>query len=226
MVRQERIRPAISGRSKEIKKSQSDICDFETKEEFIAHLISIGEVKKSTRPGNSDGCIYLEGCLKIDKRVKRLLAWDDVVVTSAVVEDDMVAHYEYLPKTYKGVTTSLEVKDLKTYMEHNNYGAEFKENRWYVNTLRIPETASHLDFSSVSADLTLFYGHQISLSNLPYSKNILGLAPYCLGIDCPNARKVAQQKGCGKEILKTLPAANLFAGFIDNLGSIFGTAWR
>lgn len=228
MVKQERIRPAISGITdkNEIKRSQSSIDAFETKEEFIAHLIKIGEVKISTRSDNTDGCIYLQGCLKIDKRVKKFLSWNDVVVTSAVVEPGMVSRYQYLPRTEKGVTTTLRAPDLKSYMEHNNYGAEYRDNKWYVNTLRIPESATHLDFSNVNAELTLFYGHQISLSSLPYSKNILGLSPYSLGIDCPNARKLAQQKGCGKEILKALPAPNPLAGFIDNIGGIFSTARR
>ena len=223
-----RIQPAISGTASknEIKRSHYSADTFETKEEFIAHLIKIGEIKKSARSDSTDGLIYLQGCLKIDKRVKPFLSWNDVVTTSAVVEPGMVSRYQYLPKTYKGVTTTLTAPDLKSYMEHNNYGAEYKDNKWYVSTLRIPESATHLDFSSVNTDLTLFYGHQISLSSLPYSKSILGLSPYSLGIDCPNPRKVAQQKGCGNEILKTLPPSNMFTDIMGSISSFFGSARR
>lgn len=223
----QQIQPAISGISDkiEIEHRHTDEQVFETKEEFITMLIRKGEIKKDTHHYN-DGCIHLLGVLKINKRVKKYLSWNDVVVTSAVVETGMVSKYQHLPKTYKGVTTTLRAPDVDTYMQHNNYGAEYRDNKWYVDVLRIPESASHLNFSNVNANMTLFYGHQISLSNLPYSKNILGLAPYSLGIDCSNAYKTAQQKGCGKEILKTLPVANPFAGFIDSIGSIFGSARR
>ncbi len=226
MVKQ-RIQPAFSGekQSQEISKSQSDFYHFETKEEFIAHLIRTDQIQKDTHPSPDDGLIHLKGVLKIDNRVKSGLNWNDVVVTSAIVEKGKISRYQYLPLTNKGITTDLKAPDLQQYMQHNNYGAVFKDNIWHVDVLRIPESATHLDFSSVKAKITLFYGNQINLSTLPYSRNIFGLSPRRLAVDCANARKIAQQKGCGKEILKLLPSSNPWSGFIG-FGSIFGSGRR
>lgn len=229
-MEKQRIKPAISGITKqnEVVKPQSSMHAFETKEEFIAHLIRTGEIQKDPHHPCNDGFIYLKGVLKIDKRVKRFLSWKDVIVTSAVVDSGMISKYQYLPKTYKGVTTNLKAPDLKSYMEHNNYGAKHTEDKWIIDDIfRISDDASHLDFSSVEVtNVTLFYGHQIQLSKLPYSKSILGLSPYSLGIDCPNPRKIAQQKGCGPEILKTLPPSNMFTDILGSFGSFFGSARR
>lgn len=226
MVKQ-RIQLAFSGYNKKNDKriSLKGVCVFDTKEEFIAHLIRTEQIQKDTHPSPDDGLIHLKGVLKIDSRVKSGLNWNDVVVTSAVVEEGKVSRYQYLPLTYKGVTTDLKAPDLQQYMQHNNYGAVFKDDMWHVEVLRIPESATHLNFSSVKSQLTLFYGQQINLSDLPYSRNLFGLSPHRLGVDCVNARRIAQQKGCGKEILKLLPPPNSWLGFID-FGSIFGSGRR
>ena len=227
MIKQQ-IQPAVSGLKKinEVRKPQKNSCTFDTKEEFIAHLIRIGEIQKSPHHLPNDGFICLQGVLKIDHRVKSGLNWSDVITTSAIVADGQISNYKYLPLTTKGITTNLKAPDLAQYMLHNNYGATCKNNQWYVNTLRIPESASHLDFSPVHARQTLFYGRQINLSQLPYSRMIFGLSPQYLGIDCPNARQIARNKGCGKDILKIMPSSGAWSGVIDVFSGIFAAARR
>ena len=185
---------------------------FETKEEFISHLIKTKEIRKDLRHYH-DNMIHLRGTLKVDARVKKGLNWNDVVVTSAIVDKGMISRYQYLPKTSKGVKTSLTIPSLELYMQHNNVDAECTNNCYHVEVLRIPEQASHLDFSSVSAQLTLFYGARIPLSKLPKSKGILGLSMKNLEIDCPDAYHVAKTKGCGTEILRVLKPRNPITAF-------------
>ena len=182
-------------------------CVFDTKEEYIAHLIKNKEIKKDTRR-HSDGLIHLIGTLKIDNRVKKGLNWNDVVVTSAIVDKGMISRYQYLPRTQKGIKTSLNIPSLALYMFHNNFNAICTGEEYKVDLLRIPEQASHLDFSSVSANLTLFYGQRIALSRLPKAKNILGLSPKHLEVVCPDAYHVAREKGCGNDILTILKPQN------------------
>ena len=186
---------------------------FDTKEEYITHLIETKEIKKDQRKYQDD-MIHLIGTLKVDSRVKKGLNWNDVVATSAVVEKGMVSNYKYLPKTLKGVKTSLEIPNLELYMLHNNYHADYSEDCYTVNLFRIPEQASHLDFSSVSANLTLFYGERIALSRLPKSKGILGINPQKLEVDCPNAYYVAKEKGCGADILDILRPRNRMLAYV------------
>ena len=208
--------PAFSGTGQILQTDLSHNNDsiFETKEEFIAHLIRSGEIAKDTHHYQNDGFIYLQGSLKIDKRVKAGLNWNDVIVTSSVVENGQISRYQYLPLTRKGVKTELKPATLEEYMNHNNYGAATAIGGWSVKILRIPEAAVHIDFSKVRAQTTLFYGQSIALSKLPYSQNTLGLNPYSLGIDCPNPYEVAKEKGCGKEILDVLkPKKNIFSFF-------------
>lgn len=176
---------------------------FETKEEYIAHLIKTKEIQKDPCRHN-DGMIYLKGTLKIDKRVKKGLNWNDVVATSAIVEKGMISRYQYLPRTRKGIKTTLNIPSLELYMFHNNFDAICSNNTYKVDLFRISEQASHLNFSSVSANLTLFYGQHIALSRLPQSQSILGLNTARLEIDCPDAYYVAKQKGCGSDILNIL----------------------
>ena len=191
---------------------------FETKEEFISHLIEIHEIKKDLRH-YSDNMIHLRGTLKVDARVKKGLNWNDVVVTSAIVEKGMITRYQYLPKTSKGVKTNLPIPSLELYMRHNNFEAECTDNCYHVNVLRIPEQASQLNFSSVSAKLTLFYGSRIALSKLPKSKGILGLSMKNLEVDCSDAYRVAKTKGCGAEILRLLKPRNpIFGCFYQLIG--------
>ena len=180
---------------------------FETKEEFISHLIKIKEIQKDPRHYH-DNMIHLRGTLKVDERVKKGLNWNDVAVTSAIVEKGMISRYQYLPKTSKGVKTNLTIPNLELYMKHNNFNAVCTDNSYEVEVLRIPEQASHLDFSSVSTQLTLFYGARISLSRLPKSRGILGLSIKNLEIDCPDAYHIAKSKGCGTEILRILKPQN------------------
>ncbi len=182
-------------------------CVFDTKEEYIAHLIKIKEIKKDTRR-HSDGLIHLKGTLKIDGRVKKGLNWNDVVSTTAIVEKGMISRYQYLPRTYKGIKTSLSIPSLELYMFHNNFSAICTNKHYEVDLFRISEQASHLDFSSVSANLTLFYGQRIALSRLPKAKNILGLSSKHLEVDCPDAYHVAKEKGCGADILNILRPKN------------------
>ena len=191
---------------------------FETKEEFISHLIKTKEIRKDLRHYH-DNMIHLRGTLKVDSRVKKGLNWNDVVVTSAIVEKGMISRYQYLPKTSKGVKTSLTIPNLELYMQHNNFGAERTDNCYHVEVLRIPEQASHLDFSSVSAKLTLFYGARMALSKLPKSKGILGLSMKNLEVDCPDAYHVAKSKGCGAEILRVLKPRNPIVACIYRLVS-------
>lgn len=177
--------------------------NFPTIWEYISYLIKTNEIKKDTQRYDDD-LIHLCGTLKIDSRVKKGLNWSDVVVNSAIVEDGMISSYQYLPMTSKGVKTALEIPSLELYMKHNNYNAVYTGNRYHVETLRISEQASNLDFSSVSANLTLFYGKNIALSHLPQSKTLLGLSSKGLKIDCPNPYEKAIESGCGEEILKEL----------------------
>lgn len=198
--------------------SQSELsCVFDTKEEYITHLIKTKEIRKDTRKFNDDA-IHLIGTLKIDSRVKKGLNWNDVVATSAIVDKGMVSKYQYLPRTYKGVKTTLGIPSAELYIAHNSADALKVENKYEVNLFRISEQASTLNFSSVSANLTLFYGQRVALSNLPQSKKILGLAPKNLEVDCPDAYHVAKTKGCGEEILKILQPHHFlvteFLGFI------------
>ena len=186
---------------------------FDTKEEFISHLIKTKEIKKD--PSRyTDGLIHLIGTLKIDNRVKKGLNWNDVVVTTAIVEKGMVSRYQYLPRTFKGIKTQLDIPSLDLYMFHNNFDAICHNEHYIVDLLRIPAHASHLDFSSVSSKLTLFYGHRIALSKLPKAENILGLSPKHLEVDCPDAYYIAKTKGCGSDILEVLRPQNpIFAYF-------------
>ena len=186
---------------------------FDTKEEFIAHLIKTKEIKKDTRKYQDD-MIHLIGTLKVDSRVKKGLNWNDVVATSAVVDKGMISKYQYLPKTIKGVRTSLGIPNLELYMLHNNYHAYHSDHCYTVDLFRIPEHASHLDFSSVSANLTLFYGKRIALSRLPKSKGILGINPQRLEVDCPNAYYIAKEKGCGTDILDILRPRNRVVAYV------------
>lgn len=193
-------------------------CIFDTKEEYITHLIRQKEISKDPRRYN-DGMIHLLGTLKINQRVKKGLNWNDVVATSAIVDKGMISRYQYLPKTKKGVKTFLNIPNLELYMLHNNFDTICSNGQYTLGTLRISSEASHLDFSSVRANLTLFYGERIALSRLPQSKNILGLSPAHLEIDCPDAYRVAKAKGCGSEVLNILkPRSQIFAYFCRLLG--------
>ncbi len=185
----------------------STSCVFDTKEEYITHLIKTKEIKKDPHRYN-DGLIHLIGTLKVDNRVKKGLNWNDVVATSAIVEKGMISRYQYLPRTIKGVKTSLNIPSLSLYMFHNNFNAICSGDHYKVDLFRIPEHASHLDFSSVSANLTLFYGQRIALSRLPKAKNVLGLSPRHLEVDCPDAYHIAKEKGCSPDILKILRPHN------------------
>ena len=156
---------------------------FDTKEEYISHLIKTKEIKKDPSRYN-DGLIHLIGTLKIDNRVKKGLNWNDVVATTAIVEKGMISRYQYLPRTFKGIKTQLDIPSLDLYMFHNNFDAICSDNHYAVDLLRIPAHASHLDFSSVSSKLTLFYGQRIALSRLPKANIILGLSPRHLEVDC------------------------------------------
>ena len=106
-------------------------CVFDTKEEFIAHLIRTKEIKKDPRRYNDD-MIHLLGTLKIDRRVKKGLNWNDVIATSAIVEKGMISRYQYLPRTCKGVRTSLSVPSLELYMFHNNFNAICKNGIYII----------------------------------------------------------------------------------------------
>jgi hypothetical protein len=216
-----RIGPAISDtiQYNEVKsKSQTEISHFETKEEFISYLIEKKELTKDTHHSNSDGFIYLKGVLKIDKRVKSGLNWSDVVVTSAIVEDGQISKYHFLPMTYKGIKTKLKAPDIVAYMKHNNFDAQIKNNFWHVKTFRIPESAEHLDFSSVKTELTLFYGKRIELSKLPIAGITLGLGLKELSIDCPNAYNKAKEKGCGRDILTALQPRSFWSDLLGCMG--------
>jgi hypothetical protein len=182
-------------------------CVFDTKEEYLTHLLRTHELAKDSKK-YQDGCLHFTGTLKIDQRVKKGLNWDDVVVTSAIVENGMISRYQYLPRTTKGVKTSLAIPSLELYMLHNNFDAICCNGTYTVDLLRISEQASHLDFSSVRTKLTLFYGQRIALSRLPKADNILGLNPSRLVVDCPDAYYVARDKGCCAEILKILKPHN------------------
>ena len=120
----------------------------------------------------------------------------------------MISRYQYLPRTIKGVKTSLNIPSLSLYMFHNNFNAICSGDHYKVDLFRIPEHASHLDFSSVSANLTLFYGQRIALSRLPKAKNVLGLSPRHLEVDCPDAYHIAKEKGCSPDILNILRPHN------------------
>ncbi len=195
-------------RGVESQKTASSLsCVFDTKEEYITHLIKIKEIKKDPRHYHDDA-IHLLGTLKIDGRVKKGLNWSDVVATSAIVEKGMISRYQYLPRTYKGIKTGLSIPSLELYMLHNNFNAICKKDHYEVDLFRISEQASHLDFSSVRANLTLFYGKKIALSRLPQAKNILGLNLSRLEIDCQDAYRVAKCKGCGTEVLNWLKPKN------------------
>ncbi len=197
-------------------KAASLSCVFDTKEEYITHLIRNKEIEKDPHRYD-DGLIHLRGTLKVDARVKRGLNWNDVVATSAIIEQGMINRYQYLPKTMKGVKTTLGIPSLELYMLHNNFDTACPNGGYAVSVLRIPEQASHLDFSSVRAKLTLFYGQRIALSHLPQSGNILGLSPRHLEIDCPDAYHVAKQKGCGAEVLNILKPRSIVAACIYRL---------
>ena len=191
---------------------------FDTKEEFITHLIKTKEIKKDPSRYN-DGLIHLIGTLKIDNRVKKGLNWNDVVSTTAIVEKGMISRYQYLPRTFKGVKTNLDIPSLALYMFHNNFDAICCDDHYSVDLLRIPAHASHLDFSSVSSKLTLFYGHRIALSKLPKANSILGLSPKHLEVDCSDAYHIAKTKGCGADILDVLRPQNpIFAYFSRLIG--------
>lgn len=189
---------------------------FDTKEEFITHLIKTKEIKKDSSRYN-DGLIHLIGTLKIDNRVKKGLNWNDVVSTAAIVDKGMISRYQYLPRTVKGVKTVLDIPSLALYMFHNNFDAVYKNEHYSVDLFRIPAHASHLDFSSVSSKLTLFYGHRIALSRLPKAKSILGLSPKHLEVDCPDAYHVAKEKGCGTDILDVLRPQNPIFAYINRV---------
>ncbi len=189
---------------------------FDTKEEFITHLIKTKEIKKDPSRYN-DGLIHLIGTLKIDNRVKKGLNWNDVVSTAAIVDKGMISRYQYLPRTVKGVKTVLDIPSLALYMFHNNFDAVYKNEHYSVDLFRIPAHASHLDFSSVSSKLTLFYGHRIALSRLPKAKSILGLSPKHLEVDCPDAYHVAKEKGCGTDILDVLRPQNPIFAYINRV---------
>ncbi|MBR2921890.1 MAG: hypothetical protein IKC10_01070 [Alphaproteobacteria bacterium] len=189
---------------------------FDTKEEFITHLIKTKEIKKDPSRYN-DGLIHLIGTLKIDNRVKKGLNWNDVVSTAAIVDKGMISRYQYLPRTVKGVKTFLDIPSLALYMFHNNFDAVYKNEHYSVDLFRIPAHASHLDFSSVSSKLTLFYGHRIALSRLPKAKSILGLSPKHLEVDCPDAYHVAKEKGCGTDILDVLRPQNPIFAYINRV---------
>ena len=102
-------------------------------------------------------------------------------------------------------------------MFHNNFDAVYKNEHYSVDLFRIPAHASHLDFSSVSSKLTLFYGHRIALSRLPKAKSILGLSPKHLEVDCPDAYHVAKEKGCGTDILDVLRPQNPIFAYINRV---------
>lgn len=207
-----KVTPVCSG----VLNTQSETCVFDTKEEFISYLIKTKEIRKDIRR-YSDDMIHLSGTLKIDKRVKKGLNWNDVVATSAIVEKGMISRYQYLPRTDKGIKTELTVPSLELYMLHNNFSAISSNKTYKVDLFRIPANASHLDFSSVSAKLTLFYGQRIALSHLPQSENILGLNTKHLEIDCPDAYNIAKEKGCGNDILKVLRPRNMFEICVSKL---------
>lgn len=197
---------------------------FETKWDYIIYLIEKGIIYRDMRR-HDDDLIHLCGTLPIDSRVKKGLNWDDVVVTSAIVEPGMVSKYQYLPKTYKGVKTTLKIPSLELYMKHNNYNAVCTDNKYYVDLFRISEQASDLDFSSVSANLTLFYGDHIALSHLPKSKSILGISTKNLEIDCQDSYRVAKQKGCSEEILSVLrPQSSIATYFYRFVGKKGGSS--
>jgi hypothetical protein len=102
-------------------------------------------------------------------------------------------------------------------MFHNNFDAICCDDHYTVDLLRIPAHASHLDFSSVSSKLTLFYGHRIALSRLPKANNILGLSPKHLEVDCSDAYHIAKAKGCGNDILAVLRPQNPIVSCIYRL---------
>ena len=189
---------------------------FDTKEEYISHLIKTKEIKKD--PSRyTDGLIHLIGTLKIDNRVKKGLNWNDVVATTAVVDKGMISRYQYLPRTFKGIKTQLDIPSLDLYMFHNNFDAICCDDHYTVDLLRIPAHASHLDFSSVSSKLTLFYGHRIALSRLPKANSILGLSPKHLEVDCSDAYHIAKDKGCGADILDVLRSQITILAYFNRL---------
>ena len=199
-----------------INQSTDVSCVFDTKEEYITHLIRNKEINKDPHNYN-DGMIHLIGTLKIDNRVKKGLNWNDVVVTAAIVEKGMISRYQYLPKTKKGIKTNLSIPNLELYMLHNNFDTICSNGHYTLNILRISSEASHIDFSIVRSKLTLFYGQHIALSKLPRSNNILGLNPSHLEIDCPDAYRVAKERGCGSEVLNTLKPRSQLVAYVYRL---------
>lgn len=224
----QRIRPSLgtSIRHDGIKQSQKSVSVFATKEEYIFDLAKKKLIELDTHHPAGDGYIYIKGVLPINEQCNPYWDWSDVIATSAVISNSMVRRYQNLPKTYKGIKTDLKPLTIESYMLHNNYGAKADENGIYhVETLRIPPSAEHLDFSSVEAKVTLFYGNNsIPLSKLPYSRNVLGINIGRLEVDCDNPYEVAKARGCGAKILKALEPKKkgVLSGFVGYIGSIVG----
>lgn len=218
-------------RRSECKTPQSSAPVFNTKEDYIIYLAEKRLIELDTRHSEKDGYLRINGVLPIDEHCNPYWDWSDVIATSATISNGAVRRYQHLPKTYKGITISKEDKNLKpltieSYMLHNKFGEQRGEDGFYhVDTLRIPPTLQNLDFSSVKAEVTLFFGdNSIALSKLPYSQNLFGISIGRLDIDCDNPYEVAKEKGCGHKILKALEPKkkNIFTGFAGYIGSIVG----
>lgn len=228
-----RISPILDDeiRRSECKTPQSSAPVFNTKEEYIIYLAEKHLIELDTRHSEKDGYLRINGVLPIDEQCNPYWDWSDVIATSATISKGAVRRYQHLPKTYKGITISKEDKNLKpltieSYMLHNKFGVQRDENGFYhVDTLRIPSTLQNLDFSSIKAKVTLFFGdNSMPLSKLPYSELILGMSIGRLELDCDNPYEVAKEKGCGAKILKALEPKKkgILSGFAGYIGSIVG----
>ncbi len=181
---------------------------FETKEEYIAHLIEQHKIRKASNPSDKDK-IYLSGCLIIDNTVKSGLDWSDVVADSAIVFDGLISKYQYLPLTKNGVKTSLTTSSLDKFMKHNACEAEKNNGCYYVKGIfRVPDIGVLPDLSPVSADRVLCYHKgKLELEKLPYGREgFFGLPADHIITKSRNCVKIAKAKGFSHETFKALKA--------------------
>ncbi len=179
---------------------------FDTKEEFIKYLIETHQIvyQKSYK---KDGTIHLLGNLIIDKRVKSGLDWSDVEATSASVEEGLITKYRYLPRTQKGVKTSLTTTSLDEYVTHNACKMQKRGDKYVYNgTFRIPNASKLPDFSRLTAKKVFcYYKGKIDLEHLPYTEEgIFGLQAENIITQGGDICKTAKAKGLGKNICREL----------------------
>lgn len=181
--------------------------EFETKEEYIKSLLDNSEGISKHSQKFDDDKIHLQGCLKIDRRVKSGLDWSDVVADTAVVVDGQISRYDYLPLTRQGLKSSLCAENTEQFMRHNAYGENIVGEKYILKkTFRINSTEKMPDLSNVTAERVIWYGcGKIELDCLPRAeKGFFGLSSENIITRGRDIARRARKAGLRQETLSAL----------------------